>query len=127
MCRPPSGGRAQTVTEACPSASYGRAGGGEVAQRGADQRGHDALEGRDPHRPCRLAGWIADLMIAVTAIAEDLAIFTTNPGDYAGLDKLVHIAPSPGRPSRISGNHEPGAESAHHDAQMLRCSHADHR
>jgi predicted nucleic acid-binding protein len=32
-------------------------------------------------------------MIAATAIAEDLPIFTTNPGDYAGLEKLVRVIP----------------------------------
>ena len=43
--------------------------------------------GRNPRRR------IADLMIAATAIAENLPLFTTNPGDYAGLEKLVRIAP----------------------------------
>jgi predicted nucleic acid-binding protein len=43
--------------------------------------------GRKPRRR------IADLMIAATAIAENLPLFTTNPGDYAGLEKLVRIAP----------------------------------
>lgn len=43
--------------------------------------------GRRPRRR------IADLMIAATAIAEGLPLFTTNPGDYAGLDKLVHVVP----------------------------------
>lgn len=36
---------------------------------------------------------IADLMIAATAIAEGLPLFTTNPGDYAGLERLVRIVP----------------------------------
>jgi predicted nucleic acid-binding protein len=36
---------------------------------------------------------IADLMIAACAIAEGLPLFTTNPGDYVGLDKLVHVVP----------------------------------
>jgi predicted nucleic acid-binding protein len=43
--------------------------------------------GRQPRRR------IADLMIVATAIAEGLPLFTTNPGDYAGLDKLVHVVP----------------------------------
>jgi predicted nucleic acid-binding protein len=43
--------------------------------------------GRKPRRR------IADLMIAATAIAEDLPLFTTNPGDYAGLEKLVRVIP----------------------------------
>jgi predicted nucleic acid-binding protein len=36
---------------------------------------------------------IADLMIAATAIAEDLPLFTTHPGDYAGLEKLLRVVP----------------------------------
>jgi predicted nucleic acid-binding protein len=43
--------------------------------------------GRKPRRR------IADLMIAATAIAEDLTLFTTNPGDYAGLEKLMRLVP----------------------------------
>jgi predicted nucleic acid-binding protein len=43
--------------------------------------------GRKPRRR------IADLMIAATAIAEDLPLFTTNPDDYAGLDRLVRVIP----------------------------------
>jgi hypothetical protein len=48
--------------------------------------------GRKPRR--RIAG----LMIAATTIAESLALFTTNPDDYAGLDKLVHVVPVPRPP-----------------------------
>lgn len=36
---------------------------------------------------------VVDLMIAATAIAEDLPLFTTNPGDFAGLDGLVRVIP----------------------------------
>jgi predicted nucleic acid-binding protein len=43
--------------------------------------------GRKPRRR------VADLMIAATAIAEELPLFTTNPGDYVGLEKLVSIIP----------------------------------
>jgi predicted nucleic acid-binding protein len=43
--------------------------------------------GRKPRRR------IADLMIAATAIAEELPLFTTNPGDYAGLEKLIRVVP----------------------------------
>ena len=32
-------------------------------------------------------------MIAATAIAEGLPLVTTNPGDYAGLEKLISIVP----------------------------------
>ena len=41
--------------------------------------------GRKPRRR------IADLMIAATAMAEDLPLYTTNPGDYTGLEKLIRI------------------------------------
>jgi predicted nucleic acid-binding protein len=43
--------------------------------------------GRKPRRR------IADLMIAATALAEGLPLYTTNPGDYAGLDKLINVVP----------------------------------
>jgi predicted nucleic acid-binding protein len=43
--------------------------------------------GRKPRRR------IADLMIAATAIAEELPLFTTNPADFAGLDTLMGIIP----------------------------------
>jgi predicted nucleic acid-binding protein len=43
--------------------------------------------GRKPRRR------IADLMIAATAIAEELPLYSTNPGDYAGLEKLLRIVP----------------------------------
>jgi predicted nucleic acid-binding protein len=38
-------------------------------------------------------GRVADLMIAATAIAEGLPLFTTNPADFAGLDTLTRIIP----------------------------------
>lgn len=41
--------------------------------------------GRAPRRR------IADLMIASTAIAEGLPLYTTNPDDFAGLDSLLPI------------------------------------
>ncbi len=43
--------------------------------------------GRKPRRR------VADLMIVATAIAEGLPLFTTNPGDYAGLEALTQIVP----------------------------------
>jgi predicted nucleic acid-binding protein len=43
--------------------------------------------GRKPRRR------IADLMIAATAIAEGLPLFTVNPADYVGLAKLVDVVP----------------------------------
>jgi predicted nucleic acid-binding protein len=41
--------------------------------------------GRKPRRR------LADLMIAATAMAEDLPLFTTNPDDFAGLNGLVKV------------------------------------
>ncbi|MBX6388873.1 MAG: type II toxin-antitoxin system VapC family toxin [Frankia sp.] len=43
--------------------------------------------GRKPRRRT------ADLMIAATAVAEDLPLFTTNPGDYTGLERLLRVVP----------------------------------
>jgi len=41
-------------------------------------------------------------MIASTAIAEGLALYTTNPGDHAGLDSLLPSWASRGRQSRTN-------------------------
>ena len=38
-------------------------------------------------------GRVVDLMIAATAIAEGLPLFTTNPDDFIGLDSLIRIFP----------------------------------
>ena len=38
-------------------------------------------------------GRVADLMIAATAIAEGLPLYTTNPADFTGLDNLMDIIP----------------------------------
>lgn len=38
-------------------------------------------------------GRTVDLMIAATAIAEGLPLFTINPKDFVGLDKLLPIIP----------------------------------
>ena len=43
--------------------------------------------GRKPRRR------VADLMIAATAIAEDLPLFTTNPDDFEGLTGLLTVVP----------------------------------
>jgi predicted nucleic acid-binding protein len=43
--------------------------------------------GRKPRRR------IADLMIAAIAIAEDLPLFTTNPGGFTGMEHLLTIVP----------------------------------
>jgi hypothetical protein len=55
--------------------AYGRVAGAVIAA------------GRKPRRR------ITDLMIAATAIAQDLPLFTTNPDDYLGLEKLVRFVP----------------------------------
>lgn len=34
---------------------------------------------------------LADLLIAATAIANDLPVYTRNPADFAGLDELLRI------------------------------------
>jgi predicted nucleic acid-binding protein len=36
---------------------------------------------------------IADLMIASIAVTENLPLFTTNPDDFAGLDRLLTVVP----------------------------------
>jgi hypothetical protein len=43
--------------------------------------------GRKPRRR------LADLMIAATAMAEGLPLFTTNLDDFVGLDKLLRVVP----------------------------------
>jgi len=43
--------------------------------------------GRKPRRRT------VDLMIAATAIAEELPLFTTNPGDFDGLQDLLTVVP----------------------------------
>lgn len=43
--------------------------------------------GRKPRRRA------LDLMIASIAIAEGLPLYTTNPGDYAGLEQLMTVVP----------------------------------
>ncbi|WP_223774707.1 type II toxin-antitoxin system VapC family toxin [Streptomyces sp. 135] len=43
--------------------------------------------GRKPRRR------VADLMIAATAAAEELPLFTTHPDDFKGLDDLITIVP----------------------------------
>lgn len=43
--------------------------------------------GRKPRRR------VADLMIAATAIADELPLFTTNPDDFTGLENLLTVVP----------------------------------
>lgn len=42
---------------------------------------------------CKPRRRVADLMIAATAMAEGLPLFTTNPDDFAGLESLLRIIP----------------------------------
>jgi len=46
-----------------------------------------AAIGRTPRRR------LADLLIAATAVAEGLPVYTTNPTDYAGLGEHVTVVP----------------------------------
>jgi predicted nucleic acid-binding protein len=41
----------------------------------------------------RPRGRTVDLMIAATALAEGLPLYTTNPTDFTGLDSLIRIVP----------------------------------
>jgi predicted nucleic acid-binding protein len=50
-------------------------------------------------------GRAVDLMIAATAIAQGLPLYTTNPADFTGLDALIRIVPV----TRPSVPHEPAA------------------
>lgn len=50
--------------------------------------------GRTPRRR------VADLMIASIAAANRLPLYTTNPGDFAGLDQLVKLVAVP-RPAEV--------------------------
>lgn len=43
--------------------------------------------GRSPRRR------VADLMIASVAVAHGLALYTTNPSDYLGLEEFLDVAP----------------------------------
>jgi predicted nucleic acid-binding protein len=43
--------------------------------------------GRKPRRR------VVDLMIAATAIAEGLPLYSTNPDDFSGLDSLLPVIP----------------------------------
>ncbi|HEX5303997.1 MAG TPA: hypothetical protein VFW50_44095 [Streptosporangiaceae bacterium] len=57
-----------------------RARGDEIAQRGADQRTHDALEGRDPHRAGRLAGQLGQVPFCLADLGGDaLAVGCQQP------------------------------------------------
>lgn len=40
-------------------------------------------------------GRVADLMIAAVALCEDLPLYTTNPADFSGLEKLLPVVPVP--------------------------------
>jgi predicted nucleic acid-binding protein len=46
----------------------------------------------------RPRGRTVDLMIAATALAEGLPLYTTDPTDFTGLDTLIRIIPVTGPP-----------------------------
>jgi predicted nucleic acid-binding protein len=46
-----------------------------------------------PARPPRRR--VADLMIASVAVANQLPLYTPNPGDFVGLDRLVKVVAVP--------------------------------
>jgi predicted nucleic acid-binding protein len=52
--------------------------------------------GRQPRRR------LADLMIASVAIVNAIPLYTTNPADFLGLDRLVAVIPVQ-RPRRVNG------------------------
>ncbi|SED81617.1 type II toxin-antitoxin system VapC family toxin [Jiangella alba] len=58
--------------------------------------------GRTPRRR------VADLLIAATAVANDLPLYTTNPGDFLGLGRLLAVVPLP-RPRRAGTSASPPA------------------
>jgi hypothetical protein len=55
-------------------------------------------QGRAPRRGA------VDLMIASVAAVHELALYTTNPGDFAGLDDMVTVIPVT-RPASNSTTH----------------------
>ena len=57
-----------------------RARGGEAPEGRADQRGHDALKGRDPHRPGRLPGQFGQVLFGLAELSADaLAVGRKQP------------------------------------------------
>ena len=68
----------------------------------------DLAAGRERVRPgaVRRRRRVADLMIAATAMAEGLPLFTTNPGDFAGLEDLIRVVAvtRPSAPPEGSGS-----------------------
>jgi hypothetical protein len=76
-------------------------GGGEGAQGGCDQRAHDGLEGRDPHRAGRLAGQLGQVAFGLPQLRGDKVLEhadpqmrTASPGGVG----LVRVGPA--SPSR---------------------------
>lgn len=61
--------------------------GGEAARTYGRVVAAVVAAGRKPRRRA------VDLMIAATAIAEGLPLFTTNPGDFTGLAELLTVVP----------------------------------
>ena len=55
--------------------------------------------GRTPRRR------IADLMIAAVAAAYQIPLYTTNPGDFKGLDQLIAVKPVQRPRTTVSAGH----------------------
>ena len=94
----------------CSNRCYGISMNGqpEITQRDLRMRSKEIMDAvergqaftviRDGHRigelvPLRQRRRAVDLMIAATAITAELPLYTTNPGDFAGLDHLVTVIP----------------------------------
>jgi hypothetical protein len=81
-----------------------RAHGGEIAQRGADQRAHDALEGRDPHRAGRLADQLGQVPLCLADLGGDaLAVGCQQPPGRGQPDLLARAVDEAGTGLPLQG------------------------
>jgi tRNA(fMet)-specific endonuclease VapC len=74
--------------------------------------GHVAASLRRSGR--KATAWTYDAMIAATAVANDLPIYTCNPTDFSGIDGLEVVAiPVPDAPPAPSASEQTAHETAH--------------